>query len=72
MASVTHSRRHAGDFGRSKKRAPKYTHVDGNRNEGRESYLIEKERKRSFMEISRHDYSNTVIKEETLFFKLSG
>lgn len=24
------------------------------------------------MEMSRHDYSNTVIKEEMLFFKLSG
>lgn len=49
-------------------------HTCGRQHKARQRELSnwERERERSFMEISRRDYSNTVIKEETLFFKLSG
>lgn len=51
-------------LGRSEKRLQN-THTDERK------YKAEWERD-ACMEISRHDYSNTVIKEEMLFFRLSG
>lgn len=68
-------------LGRSReKNSPKHTHargrVEGVIKVGKEGWrgsgpTVARERK-ARMEMSRHDYSNTVIKEEMLFFKLSG